>query len=96
MKYIFTGNTTMPILSEARCYHCTNSIPEDALNCPNCGKERRELYEIRVKWRAFACVGAFLLLLGLYEFVDIRGSIWRGAALLERGRVDRKSIDYSK
>ena len=41
----------MPNLSEASCYFCTKVIPEEALNCPSCGKERKELDDLRLRRR---------------------------------------------
>lgn len=35
-------------LSEALCYYCTQLIPTGALICPSCGKERKELHDLRL------------------------------------------------
>jgi hypothetical protein len=40
-------------LGEAQCCYCTKLIPAGALNCPSCGKERKELYQVRMASRFF-------------------------------------------
>ena len=39
-------------LIEAPCYFCTKVAPAEALNCPSCGKERKELGDLRMQCRA--------------------------------------------
>ena len=41
----------MASASDEQCYYCNSLIPAGAINCPNCGKEKRELFEIRRKCR---------------------------------------------
>ena len=43
----------MPLI-EAPCYFCTRVIPAEALNCPNCGKERKELNDLRLEYRIYS------------------------------------------
>lgn len=72
----------MSSLGQARCYYCTQSIPAEALNCPSCGKERKELNDLKIKGTVFAIASIAIILITLlmyfrglkYRWSDIWGN----------------------
>ncbi len=47
--------------AEKSCYYCNAPIPPQALLCPGCGKERKELHELRMGWKRWLFSGILFL-----------------------------------
>jgi hypothetical protein len=51
--------------AEKSCYYCNGPIPPEALLCPSCRKERKELHELRMGWWTWAVSGFSCLAVAL-------------------------------
>lgn len=71
-------------MKEGQCYYCSKSIPADALNCPNCGKERKELDSARSQYR----FGIIMPLICIFGFIFLRSSDYTFRRGLENGSPD--------
>jgi hypothetical protein len=49
-------------LDEGQCYYCTKFVPAGAINCPSCGKERKELHDLRLKARNITLGSIFVFI----------------------------------
>jgi hypothetical protein len=64
-------------LKDTKCYYCTQPVLTESLNCPSCGKGRKNLNDVRSVWRRYTFLSISCAIAPLiFFFQGIRSGRW--------------------